>query len=100
MIYSANFRADVIKFLEGISKYILTKHLLLLNQILDYLQANDILSQCQYGFSKGRSTISAILDFINNVFQSFESKKFYSTSFLDLSKAFDLVNHNKLLAKL
>ena len=42
----------------------------------------------------------ALLEFVNNVSLAFEEKKFVLGLFLDLSKAFDTIDHNILINKM
>ncbi len=54
----------------------------------------------QFGFRAKRSTVQAILEFCADTIESMENRKFSLATFLDLSKAFDTIDHNILLNKL
>lgn len=51
----------------------------------------------QSGFRKQHSTATAALKVFNDVFEALDSKKFCAALFIDLSKAFDTVDHSLLL---
>ena len=54
----------------------------------------------QFGFQVNNSTHYAILNLIDDILTSFKKDQFTLGVFIDLSRAFDTVNHNILLQKL
>ena len=61
---------------------------------------NSILYKKQFGFQTSHSTERAILLLVNQHYQSFDESKFTLGIFIDLSKAFDTVDHKILTKKL
>ena len=70
------------------------------NRIHCFLQKHKILSNCQYGFRPGRSTELALVDAMETLSSASLKKETSIGIFLDLSKAFDTIDHNILLTKL
>ena len=70
------------------------------NQLYDYLTSNGLLYESQYGFRKHHSTELAALEFTDRIRQEMDAKKIPFSVFLDLSKAFDTLDHTILLTKL
>ena len=54
----------------------------------------------QFGFRKHHSTAHAINYSINQIINELQQKNHVICIFIDLSKAFDTIDHNKLLVKL
>ena len=73
---------------------------LMVKRLINFIDKNKILSKHQYGFRRNRSTELAILDFVDKITEAIEKGKYTVGIFLDLSKAFDTVNHKILIRKL
>lgn len=54
----------------------------------------------QFGFRAKRSTIQAIIELNSDIIESYENKQITMSTFLDLSKAFDTIDHEILINKL
>ena len=70
------------------------------NRLYKHLKEKDILYKKQFGFQQKHSTEHAILQLIDQVNNSFERNQFTLGIFIDLSKAFNTVDHKILYSKL
>ena len=61
---------------------------------------NDKLTKRQYGFRAKHSTIQAITEMYTDIIESFDNKSMTIATILDLSKAFDTIDHNIIINKL
>ena len=84
----------------------LTSHIIkifervLRRNIVNFLQANDLLPNNQHGFIAGRSTLSQLLNHVEEIIRAWEDGKVTDTIYLDFAKAFDKVDHGILCHKL
>ena len=70
------------------------------NKVNDFFTTNNLFYEKQFGFQKNKSTEHAILHLTNDVIKSFEKGQFTIGVFIDLSKAFDTVDHEILIKKI
>jgi len=63
------------------------------NRLINFLNKYDILSRNQYGFRKNYSTAHALIQLYDKISSALDDKKVALGLFIDLSKAFDTVNH-------
>ena len=86
-----------ISILPAISKII---EKALLQQLHIHFLNNNLFFNSQYGFRKNRSTEQAALELSDRILAHMDNNKTPISIFLDLSKAFDTLNHTILLQKL
>ena len=65
-----------------------------------FLSKNDVLYRKQYGFRTNHSTYMAVLDFVDEISKAIDNDMYTVGIFMDLSKAFDTIDHGILLQKL
>ena len=69
-------------------------------QVYSFLQENKLLFPGQYGFRSLHSTELAATELVDKIYDDLDNGGISLAIFLDLSKAFDLINHGILLQKL
>ena len=67
---------------------------------MDYLRSNKLISQHQHGFIKRKSTLTNLIDCFNDWTIALSNNEEVSAVYIDFTRAFDLVPHDKLLLKL
>ena len=70
------------------------------DQLMQYLLSHGVLCDEQHGFRPGRSTESAMLDAVSYITRSLDQGMVSCLATADTSKAFDSVQHGRLLDKL
>ena len=70
------------------------------DQLCEYFSSKNLLCSQQYGFRKNSSTELAALEVIDRLLTQLDGQLIPINFYLDLSKAFDSLNHNILLNKL
>jgi hypothetical protein len=94
-IYVNNYRAIS---LLSIFNRILEK--LMYGRLMKYVEKMNIISENQFGFRSGYSTVQAVMLITDKIQKAVENKQYSCGIFLDLNKAFNTVNHDILITKL
>lgn len=69
------------------------------SRILEFAKNTDMISDRQHAYLEGRSTTTAIFQFTRAILEHLEGKDLALGIFLDLSKAYDCIDHRMLLKK-
>ena len=91
----SNYRP--ISLLPSISKVF---EKIIYQQTYSYFQKNNLFNSSQYGFRVGHSTELAAIEIVDRVIQNLDNNETPINTYLDLSKAFDTLDHSILLHKL
>ena len=69
-------------------------------RVVEHLCRHRIIKSTQHGFMKGRSCLSNLLDFFEEVYENLDRNNSVDLVYLDFAKAFDKVPHKRLATKL
>ena len=73
---------------------------ILRDNIVNHLSTHTLLLKSQHGFTKGKSCLTNLLSFLEDVTKAIDEGKPMDVIYLDFSKAFDNVPHKRLLHKI
>ena len=69
-------------------------------QVSEYMEENGLMHPNHHGFRRNHSTATCLIQLYDRWVAALEEKKFTGVCYLDLSAAFDVVNHSLLVEKL
>ena len=70
------------------------------NELVDHMTRNNLFSEAQHGFIKGRSCVTQLLEFLEEITEAVDNGDEVDIIYLDFCKAFDKVPHKRLLKKI
>ena len=70
------------------------------SQLYEYFHQNNLFYDSQYGILKNHSTEYVAMELTDKVLKDIDEKNISLAIFMDLSKAFDTLDHNILIKKL
>ena len=71
-------------------------------QLMYFIEEHNLIniSDVQYGFQPNRSTATAVLQLVTTLYSARNRGEYALVVYLDITKAFDVVHHSRLLMKL
>ena len=70
------------------------------SQVTEFLNKDNLMSVHQHGFRKNHSTVTCLIELMENVRESLDKGMLSGMVAIDLSKAFDTIRHKTLVEKL
>ena len=70
------------------------------NRMIEFIDKFDIFSPSQFGFRKNMGTENALINFVDYIQNGLSKKHSVGSIFMELSKAFDVMDHDILKIKL
>ena len=65
-----------------------------------YIEMNGLMSKSQHGFRSGRSPMTNLVEFFNEATKWYDAGRSFDVIYLDFSKAFDVICHERIIVKL
>lgn len=94
------FDVDNFRAISVLSSFAKLYEMIMHDNINNHLLKRKIINESQHGFNKGRSVDTALFNFVKEIIDAIDHKSIAIGLYIDLSKAFDCVNHTILLEKL
>ena len=101
LIKKPNLDAEILKNYRPVSNLSFVSKIIervVASRILDHMRENDLLEPMQSAYRQAHSTETALLRVQNDILTAVDEKKCVFLVLLDLSAAFDTVDHNLLLS--
>ena len=73
---------------------------LIRDKLVDHMTSNNLFNNTQHGFVSGRSCITQLFEYIEDLTESIDNGEDVDVIYLDFCKAFDKVPHRSLVYKL
>ena len=70
------------------------------NAIVEHMTTNNLFSEAQHGFLKGKSFVTQLLEYLEDITVAMDNGNDVNVIYLDFCKAFDKITHRRLLKKL
>ena len=70
------------------------------NAIVDHMTSNNLFTNAQLGFIAGKSYITQLLEFMEDISEAIDDGKEVDVIYLDFCKDFDKVPHRRLLKQM
>ena len=99
-LFKSGSKTDVDKYRSISLLPVLSKVLetIMYNRLIKFLDKNDILYERQFGFRSKHSTVDALIEITENIRSRTDEE--FTGIMVDIRKAFDTINHYRLLEKL
>ena len=70
---------------------------LMYKRLLNFLEQNKVLHNYQFGYRKNHSTSLAVMEVLDYIHQNSDNHEITFGIYIDLQKAFDIIDHSVLL---
>ena len=70
------------------------------NAIVQHMTTNNLFSEAQHGFLKGKSCVTQLLEYLEDITEAMDNGNDVDVIYLDFCKPFDKIPHRMLLNKL